>query len=189
MINLLPPKEKQALVSQQNKKLVIVMGNVVLISLCSLALVLLSVKFYILGELTYHKFILSATEKKYETPDFLFFKGLIQDYNISLTRMHNFYKNEMPVSDVIKAILEVPKPEGLHLTDIKIEKGAKGNKITATISGISDNRDSLALFKSGIESNIHMKNVYFPPNNWIKPSDLPFYLTFEYDASKYENSK
>ena len=186
MMNLLPPQEKRELALQQNKKLAMVLGGVVLIFLVSLSMALFSVKFYLLGEVTYQKNILGTTEKKYETPDFLASKSLIQSYNASLVKMNEFYQHDILASGALKTLLAVERPAGLSLTNIFAQKnlaeaGKKNTVVKVSFSGISEARDDLMLYKTSLESNPDIKNIYFPPNNWIKPSELSFYITFEYD--------
>ena len=182
MINLLPPKEKEELSLEGNKKLVIVLGNLVLISLVCLILILFSLKFYILKEISYQKIVLDNTEKKYQASNFLSFKEIIQKYNANLVKIDNFYKKEIKVSDILKTILEVPRPEGLYFENISVENnknGTENKKTKVTISGISKTRDNLLIFKENIENSKTIENVYFPPSNWVKNKDINFYLTLE----------
>ncbi len=179
MINLLPPTEKEILLLEKRQRLVMVLGSVALMFLIFLILILLSVKFYILAEANYQDEILAAEKNKYQTPDFLFFKDIIQKYNSSLALADTFYKKETRMSDALEIISELEKPKGLYLTNVAVEKNGQGNTMMATISGVSNNRNSLTLFKDSIDQNKNIKNTYFPASNWIKPADFTFYLTFE----------
>lgn len=179
MINLLPPKEKEQLLLERNKKLVIILGYVVIISLTYLALILLLVKFHILEQMSRQKSILNTTEMKYQTSDFLSYNNLIKKYNDDLFKANTFYKKEIYFSDVIKTILDIQRPDGLFFNDMSIKNSEKDNKIKVTISGISDTRDNLLTFKDNIEHSGKMENVYFPPSSWVKTKDINFYVTLE----------
>ena len=179
MVNLLPPREKEYLLLERREKLITVLGYVVLVFLVFLLLVLFSVKFYLLAQEAYQSEILADLESKYQTPDFLFFQDIIQKYNTSLAIADNFYKNEVRISDALKVISELERPKGLYLTNIAIEKSAQEEKMMATVSGVSNTRDSLIYFKDSVDKNENVKSIYFPANNWIKPIDFAFYLTFE----------
>ena len=192
MINLLPPKEKEKLLFEKNKKLTIVLGNIIIISLVCLILILFSLNLYILGDVNYQRIILDNTKKKYQTQDFLLFQNLIKKYNASLVQVDNFYKEEIYFSDILKTISEIERPKGVYLTSLTINKVKEKNlgvsatskslasgKIKVTIFGISDTRDNLLAFKENIENNKEITNIYFPPNSWIKPSNINFNLTFE----------
>jgi len=179
MINLLPPQEKELLFLERNKKLAIVLGYTIIIALIYLALVLFSVKFYILGELSRQKNILNTTEAKYQTADFLSYNNLVKKYNDDLVKADTFYKKEIYFSNLVKTILDIQRPEGLFFSDISIKTNDKDNKIKATISGISNTRDNLLTFKDNIEHSNKIENIYFPPNSWIKTKDINFYITLE----------
>lgn len=179
MINLLPPKEKEELLLEKNKKLAIVLGNMALVSLVCLSLILFAFKFYLLKNASYEKVILGISEKGYQTPDFLSFKEIIQKYNSKIIKANNFYGQQVYLSLMLKDILKIERPNGLYLTKVEIYNLEKDGKIKAGLLGKSDTRDNLLVFKGNLESSDKIKNVYFPPNNWIKSQDVNFYATFE----------
>ncbi len=179
MINLLPPKEKEQLFLERNKKLVIILGYIMIISLIYLALVLFSVKFYVLEQMSHQKSTLNTIEAKYQTVDFLSYNDIVKKYNAYLTKVNTFYKKEIYLSDAIKTILDTERPDGLFFNDMSIKINEKDNKIKVTIAGISNTRDNLLTFKDNIKNNNKIENVYFPPNSWIKIKDINFNVTFE----------
>lgn len=180
MINLLPPKEKEELLFQKKMNLVIVLGSMAVVSLVCLLLVLLSLKFYILQQVLYKKAILQSTEKEYQTADFLSLKSYIQKYNTILGRVDNFYKKEAYLSNALGSVVSIQRPDGVSFMSLAIEKSkTDANLLNVTISGTSNTRDNLVLFKSNLENDKTITNVYFPPDSWIKPTDVTFYVTFE----------
>jgi len=183
MINLLPTKEKEELILERNKKLAIILGSALLIALVCLILVLLSVKFYILGQAVSQKFTLEQAENKYQTPDFLIYKGLLEDYNKNFAQLRSFYKNKIQFSAVLENILEVERPEGVYFTDLSLARSEDSNKVEAKLSGISDTRDNLLLFKKNIEESKVIKNQSFSSESWINSKDVNFYLTFEVNGN------
>lgn len=184
MINLLPPKEKEQLFLERNKKLVVILGYIAIISLIYLALVLFSVKFSILEQMSYQKNILNTIETKYQTSDLLSYNNLVKKYNTYLTKANTFYKKNTYFSDAIKTILSIQRPDGLFFNDMSIKINEKDNKIKVTISGISNTRDNLLTFKDNIKNNNKIENIYFPPNSWIKTKDINFNVTFEISNDK-----
>ena len=179
MINLLPKNEKENLLFDRDKKMIMVLGYIIIIALMCLSLFLFSIKFYILGDVASQNVLLGITEKSYQNPDFLTFKDMIQKYNLSLKTADIFYKKQAYVSGALQTISEIERPAGLYLTSIAIDRPDQDNKATVTVFGVSDTRDSLILFKSNVEQNSRVKNIYFPPNNWIKSTGVNFYMTFE----------
>ncbi len=190
MINLLPPEDKKYLLLEKNKKLLIVLGNVFLISLVSLLLLLSALKFYMLGDIDSKKYILDNSEKGYQTPDFESLAQLIIKHNADLAKVDNFYKKEIYFNDILKTIFEIKKPVGLYFKSISIDKMKENNlpqqagKVKVTISGFSDTRDNLLIFRDNINSNKKIENAYFPPDSWIKSKDITFYLTFQMNPIK-----
>ena len=179
MINLLPPEEKEALRVERNKNLIIVLSYIVIISLICMALVLFSLRLYILEDVNYQKDALVNAEKEYKTSEFFALKENIIKYNKDLSSVNSFYQNSVYLSDMFKTILSVQKPSGLYFTNIDMKRSKESKKVSVIISGKSDNRDNLLVFKKNIESNEKIKNVNFPLNSWIKPIDITFNLTFE----------
>jgi len=192
MINLLPPKEKEELLLQRNKKLVMVLGNTVLVVLVCLILILLSLKFYILSEISYQKSNLDIAEKNYQMPTNLSVKDMIVGYNESLKKVDDFYKKEIYMSDAIKDILSVPRSGAIYFKEITINRSNANKispeKIKVSLYGVSNTRNDLIVYKNNIESNKKIKNVYFPPDSWVKNKDVNFYLDFEVLLSEFDNN-
>lgn len=179
MINLLPPSEQKELLVRKNEKLAIVLGSTFSISMVCLILVLFSLRFYILGEVVSQSIILDNIQKKYQTPNFLSLKGFIQKYNSALIKVDSFYKKEIYFSDALKTISNIQKPKGLYLTNVSVSKIKEDNKMVVAISGVSDTRNNLLIFKNNLEDEKKIKNIHFPPDYWTKPVDVNFNLTFE----------
>lgn len=175
MINLLPQKDKDELLLLRIKNLALVFSGIILIFLICLILVLLSMKFYLLTQVDYQKFLLETTQKKYETPEISNYKAIIKKYNDSLPLVLNFYKNEKYFSDVLAIISEIPRPNGLIFTSILLREQ---NKIS--ISGTSNTRADTIVFQKSLESQPKIKNVSFSANSWINAVNNNFDITLEY---------
>lgn len=180
MINLLPPQEKAQLLAEKNKQLAIVLGNMVLVSLICLSLVLLALKFYLLQDVIYEKVILENVQKQYQTSDFLSLKNTIQGYNKKLTAANDFYSRQVYFSKILKDVLEITNNGELSLTNITMSGLKEGKEIKVKLSGKSDTRDELLSFKKNLENSNKIKNVYFPPNSWVKSKNVDFTVSFEF---------
>ena len=182
MINLLPPKEKEERSLEQVKKLEVILETAVLVAVICLILVLLSVDFYILGESVSRKFILEQAEIQYKTPDFLRYKNILQIYNKNIARVDSFYKNEAPLGAAIKEIIKIERPAGVYFSSLSLSRNESINKIEVSISGNSDTRDNLLIFKENVEKKEGVKNSNFSPESWLNPGAINFNLTFEIDG-------
>ncbi len=187
MINLLPPQDKIELILEKNKKLIMILGNIFLISLLCLVLVLFSLKFYILGEINSQKIILDESEKKYQTPDFLLFKNAVEKYNSLLTKIDHFYNQETYLTDSLKSIFEIQRPTGLYFTSINLTRAKESGNIKVVVSGVSDTRDNLLIFRDNIKNDKSIQNIYFPSSDLLKPKDLNF--SFNFEITNNENPK
>ena len=104
MINLLPPKEKEVLFMEQTRKLVVILGTIVLIAIVCLVLVLLPVYFFVLGDVESQKIFLKEAEDKYKTEDFENYRNIIANYNKSFPRIISVYESSVKMGDVMNNV-------------------------------------------------------------------------------------
>jgi len=184
MINLLPQHKKEELLLERNKKLIIVLACMVLVSLLCLALVLAFLKLTILSQVDYQQAILSASQRGYQLSENSSAGGLVKKYNAELATINNFYKKELYFTDSLKTILGVQRPAGVYFTDMQLSKSPKLQGLKVSVSGASDTRDDLVAFKNNLEGNRQITNVNFPPQSWIDPVHVTFTVTFQVATSK-----
>lgn len=189
MINLLPPAEKEEILIKKNERLIISLGSVLLIPLICLIMLLFALKFYVLGEIISQEVVFGDIDKKYQTADFLSSKESIQKYNLLLVKINNFYKEEIYFSDALKAISEIKRSDGLYLNSIIIKKGDDNDGFNVSISGVSNTRNNLLIFKSNIENDRRIKNINFPPDYLTKPVNITFNLIFEFNPPKQNSDE
>jgi len=178
MINLLPAKEKENLFLKKKEKLIFILGIIVLVCLICLILILSSIKFYIAFEANSQKIILEQAEKRYQTSNFLNYKIIIQKYNKILDQLGAFYGQELYFNQALKIISSIQYPNGLYLTNLSLSRN-ENKKIEVAVTGISNSRENLLLFKKNIEENQKIENSYFLPENWTNPKNINFNLSFE----------
>lgn len=160
----------------------IVLGSIVTIFLICLALILLSLKFYILQAVSSERFLLAEAQHQYETPEFLSLLSSLKKHNANLSRIDAFYKKQVLVSGVLKDILLLPRPEVVTFNSIVLEQAK--NNIKVKINGQSELRDELVSFKSIIETQPNIKNVSIPPEHLVQPSNVSFALSFDVETKK-----
>lgn len=185
MINLLPLKEKNELLAQDRKKMVVILGIILVVPLICFGLILLSLRFYILGEINLANIVFEQAKKQYQTADFLHFKDVIKENNKTVTSLQAFYKNQTYMSALLAMVSQIPHPESLYFTSLSLQKDTvapvanQPKKVKVIMSGFSKSRDDLLLFQKNIQSIPTIEKVYFTPESWINPVDLKFNLTFE----------
>jgi hypothetical protein len=189
MINLLPQEEKKAFYQEQAEKLIVVLGIVVFVGLVCLLLILLSVRLYILGQTASQKFVLEEAQKTAQSPEFISFKNIISQYDGYLARAESFYKNQAYMSRVLDILFGVPRPQGLYFTGVSLDAIQKDkDKVEIIVSGASDTRDNLILFKKNIEDEKMITNAYFPPESWVNSKDINFNITMEISKAEAGNN-
>jgi hypothetical protein len=168
----------------------VILGIIIFVGLICLFLILLSVRLYILGQTASQKFILEDAQKTIQSPEFIDFKTLISEYNDDLSRAESFYKNQIYMSQMLDILFGVPRPEGLYFTGVSLDAIQKEKKgVEIIISGFSNTRDNLTLFKKNIEDEKRIDGAYFPPESWVNSKDINFNITLEVSKAEVGNKK
>ncbi len=171
-INLLPPKAKTELFEEELKKLIIILGVLILIFLFSLTLILFSVKSHISGQVGSQKTLVDLDKKQFETPEIQTLREKIILINQNLLKLDSFYQKRVNLTETFKKISEIIPPE-MYLTVFFYQK----ETFQISISGFASNRETLFEFKKNLEKEF--PDSYFPPQNWIKPTAIDFQVNFK----------
>lgn len=168
MINLLPPEYKENLLFEEAKRLVIILGSLVFISLVSLALILFSIKIYLSSQVKIQKDFLDLQTQKKENPEIGQLENEVRAANKKISQLDNFYKKQGSFSEVMGKINKAI-PAGLYLNNFAYSK--TDSKII--LAGYSPARETLVQFRKNLEE-IFQQKVDIPPANWIKPVNVDF---------------
>jgi hypothetical protein len=179
MLNLLPPNEKKSLLGGQKKRLFTILGIELLVFLICILFVLLAVEFYILGETTTQSYLYKQVQYENQSLDFLEFKNKILKYNKELVLTDSFHKNQKFIYSALDVLLDVKRPDGMYFTNFSLQSDERSDKINVNISGFSDIRDNLLIFRKNIESEKKIGNINFSPESWINQKNVNFNLTLE----------
>lgn len=174
MINLLPPKQKEELLTEERFKLSLILGILTLIFFISLILILFSIKFYILGQYNYQKVILSQEEKRFKESEIKVFQEKLNFLNRELSNLVSFYQNQINLTEILEKISNT-LPPGVYLTSFSFS--ADTSQISLT--GFSPTRETLLEFKKNLEEEKNFSQIYFPPTSWIEPTNINFSINFK----------
>jgi len=167
MINLLPSKEKKALIQEENWKIVLILGFLVLIFLISLVLILLSIKISISGQVESQKIFLNQPY-----PQDL--QKMIETANQNLSKLNSFYQGQIYLTKILERI-SINLPPKTYLTSFSYQK----ERGQITLLGFAPTREILLEFKKSLEKEKDFAEIYFPAQNWFKPIDIDFSVTFK----------
>ena len=102
--------------------------------------------------------------------------SVVTDINKKLKLVEDSEKNKFLLSiKVINAII-LQKTPSIKITQISYENDVvNGKKIS--INGIASSRETLLLFSQILKNNPNFKNVNLPISNFVKGSNIQFYLS------------
>jgi Tfp pilus assembly protein PilN len=173
-INLLPSSYKEELSQEENWKLVLILGILFLIFLISLALVLFSIKIYVQGQADSLKIMADLQEKALQTSGIPDLKGKINLSNQKILKLESFYKAQPDTPLILEDIFKT-LPATVYLTNLTWQKSV----YLVSLAGFSPTREALFELKTNLEAKKEFKEVYFPPADWINPSNIDFEVTFK----------
>ena len=176
MINLLPPEQKEELLLREQKNLILILGILFLSFLISLSLILLSIKISLSGDLEIQKMTLKDREKEISSNREL--EEKIKNSNQVLSNLDSFYQSQFNLTQILEKISRL-LPSGTYLTNLNLNPLQKEKGIQISLSGFCQNREILLSFKENLEKEGSFSEIYFPPENWIKPNDINFIVTFK----------
>lgn len=165
MINLLPPKERENLIQEENWKLILILGFLFLSLLICLILILLSIQIYTSGKIQSQKAIIEIWEKEFKDPEAQNFREKITLINQNLSKLNSFYQSQINLIEILEKISGISL-EGMYLTTLSYQK----ETFQISLSGYAPNREVLVGFKKNLEKEF--PDPYFSPQSWFKPSDF-----------------
>ena len=182
MINLLPPKEKKELLVENNLKVTVILGYLSVLFLVCLSLLFISINIFIKGGIETQKILFDQREKELETFKMQALQNDLVSFNETLASLKSFYRNEDDFVDILERISNTV-PGEMNLSNLSVSPQSKGG-IVCNLSGFSPDRDLLLELKDNLEKEGLFIDVYFPPANWVKPTDINFTASFKINDSE-----
>ena len=174
MINLLPQKEKETLQQEETRKIVLILGILVLAFLISLTLIFFAINISVNSKLVGQKMIVQTEEERLKAEEIENLKKKIISLNESLSKLDSFYSQQVYLTEVLVKISQL-LPTGVYLTNFSYQK----NNSQIALSGYSPTRQALIELKEKLEKESSFQQVFFPTSNWVKPKAIDFSLTLK----------
>lgn len=169
MINLLPPEYKKEVQIEETRRLVMVLGLVVLFTLFCFIIILIFLKIYLLIQIDFQRSSLELIKKQAETSEAQVIMGKIRDSNKTFARINDFYEQKFNLEEALEKLAQTI-PEGIYLTNLSYSKDSS----QIILAGFSPSRDLLVQFKKNLEQREEFQEIYFPTSSWIKPANIDF---------------
>lgn len=181
MINLLPPEEKRKSLLEKKKKILIILGCLISFFFFCVILILLIIKFYFSNQLAIQKISIEEKKQTFEGSELKNLQEKIDSFNSILGKLASFYEQRTIFSDILAEISKTIY-EGIYLNNFSasIVIPTEGKPyIDIMLSGFAKNRENLSNFRGNLEGVDKFSDVYFPPSNWVKPTDINFSVSFK----------
>ncbi|MFH1820483.1 MAG: hypothetical protein ABH805_01025 [Candidatus Nealsonbacteria bacterium] len=179
MINLLPPEEKIRIKREKARRLIFIWGAFILFFIVSLSLIFFAIKIYIAGQAAYQRVFINLEQEKTQTMEAQDVEIRINLINHNLSKLVSFYKNQPPTIQLLERVSGI-MPEEMYFNSLSLNQSQNGErKFQVSMTGFSPTREILLDFKKKLESESDLQGVYFPPSNWVKPTEINFSATFE----------
>jgi Tfp pilus assembly protein PilN len=177
MINLLPPEQKEENLFRERLNLILILGTLFLSFLISLSLILFSIKISIWGNLKVQELFIEAKEKEISLSQDL--EEKIKNSNQSLSNLDYFYQNQLEITEILEKIAEILPPEA-YLTSFNLNPltQKEEGRVQISLSGFCPKREILLSFRESLEKEEGFSKIYFPPENWVSPSNINFSTAF-----------
>ncbi len=182
MVNLLPPSHKEELRGEEQFRLALILGLLLVAFFVCLSLSLLSIRVYVSGEIQAQQILVESQreeggESRVEQ---------IRQRNADIAGISSFYTGRIALSDIIARISD-SLPEGVSLSAftyapiLQSGKGGEGGlaKAKVLLVGFAPLTEDLLSMRANLEEEPLFGNFHFPPSNWIRASNIDFSFDFE----------
>jgi len=181
MINLLPPEEKQNLSEIRQRKIVLILGLVVLVFFVSLGLILASMVVSVSSQVAAQKILLNQKEEEFRAADTQNLEKTITQINQSLLQLDHFYRQRPSLVDFLEKISNL-LPEGIYLTSISVnplKSKNENNLFQVYLSGHALSVEEVIKLNENLKKDGTISQIYFPGQTWLEKENFSFSASFQ----------
>jgi len=181
MINLLPEEEKKEIIFERNRKILLTLMMLFLISFIFLFFLLFSFKVYLSSQVkTQDRIIFGKQKEINSSPEFQDFELAVQEANDELKNLQNFYKKQILITPILEKISEFV-PSSIYFTKFStnwpdVFEEDPNYLIKLSIQGYARNREDLFLFQKALKQSEYFEEVNVSLQSWLEPEDVNFYI-------------
>lgn len=172
MINLLPPQYKKEFFKEENRRIALILGLLVLSFFLSLALILFSIKIHISGKAEAQKILVDLEQTELSQVKHL--EEKLNSVNQDFSKLDSFYQAQFRLTEFLERIPKII-PEGIYLTSFSYQR----NPLQVNLTGFSPTVEALFDFKNNLEGQEDFKEVRFPSAVWVKLVDINWSCSFK----------
>jgi Tfp pilus assembly protein PilN len=182
MINLLPSENQKEIAQEQNWKIIMILGVLVLIFFISFSLMLFSIKAFVSEKVEAQNVLFQEREQDLQSSEMKSLESDRAGFNKKIIQLDSFYKSQLKITESLAKISTVfPSETYLNNLSINIQNDSAGvRQANCNLSGFSSSRDNLIKLKENLENEASFKEVYFPPADWMKATSVNFTASFKF---------
>lgn len=176
MINLIPNQEKKKMIANFRFRLLVILLTALTVTAVVGSVALLPAYFFtsVKKEIAENKL---AEQRKTPTPELdQNTLSSIEELNSELKLLGEDKQNRLIVTEKILNEIILKKAPEIKINQIAYESDSLGEK-TVSVRGSAPSRESLLAFRFTLENNPNFKNINLPISNFIKGSNIQFFLT------------
>ena len=174
MLNFLPSKQKEELKQEENLKLVLALGIIILAFLASLILVLFAIKISLSTDLEIQEVDFKQREKELENPVTQELEEKIKKYNLILSKLEVFYRDQPDLTPMLEKISQT-LPKGIYLTGLNFNS----QTFQISLTGFSPTRETLTQFKENLEKIEGLEKIEFSSASWFQATNINFLVNLK----------
>jgi len=181
MINLLSEKEKKEINSEKNRKTLLALLILSMVSFIFLFLLLFSFKIHFSSQVkAQDRIIFDKQEEINLSPEFQDFKQTVEKTNNKLKNIQDFYEKQILIVPIIESISDLVS-SSIYFTKFStnwpdpLEKDSN-YLIKLSIQGYAQNREDLFLFQKALKQSEYFTEVNVSLQSWLEPEDVIFYV-------------
>ncbi len=179
MINLLPEEEKELIKREYKRRLIVVIGIFLFISVFSAVILLLPSYLPLSSQKQSFESQLDAAKQRLSREKADEIESSVRGLNDRLAFFSQQGENTRQISALIKQILSVKSPS-IKLLTFAYQKGTQEKKNEQMlIQGTATTRNAFLAFTKALETMSGVSEVQSPPANLMKDENLEFNLTIK----------
>lgn len=173
MINLLPPHYKEELRRTGTLRSLLLFEIVLGLSLVCVLLILFAFQLFL-------QMRASSLEQEFEQERVVLeqldrenVQGKAVALNKNARLILSFYEDQIPLSRSLRTLEETLPPQ-MYVTNMTWQERTS----QISLAGYAQDREVLFAFRQNLEREPSFSEVFFPPSNWVEPSDIEFQVSF-----------
>lgn len=182
MINLIPNEEKKKMANNFYYRLAIL--SFIMLGMCAVFSILTLLPSYVaVRAMDDFAEVSLRTQAQEPVPELdQATLAFIEDTDTKLSLIESLQRDRFSVADDVVGEVIDSQTGGIRITKISYDVGTPEDGGRVGIAGTAFSRESLLSFRRALENNTSFRQVDLPISNFVRGSNIPFFLTLSPNA-------